>query len=54
MAPDVATMFDELRAIADLHAEPHADQVRLQAELEQARAELAKARRSWWKRLMNR
>jgi hypothetical protein len=34
-------MFDELQAMADLHA----DQARLQAELDQARAELARARR---------
>jgi hypothetical protein len=49
MAPDVATMFDELKALADCHAELHADQARLQAELEQARTELARARRPWWR-----
>jgi predicted secreted Zn-dependent protease len=43
MARDVATMFDELRAMADRHAELHADRARLQAELEQARSELARA-----------
>jgi hypothetical protein len=37
MAPDVATMFDEMKALADRHAELHADRARLQAELEQAR-----------------
>jgi hypothetical protein len=45
-------MFDELKAMADRHAELHADQARLQAELEQqARAELARARRPWWRRV---
>jgi hypothetical protein len=34
MARDVATMFDELKALADIHAALHADQSRLQAELE--------------------
>jgi hypothetical protein len=37
LARDVATMFDELRALADHHAELRADRPRLQAELEQAR-----------------
>jgi hypothetical protein len=37
MARDVATMFDELKALADKHAALHADQARLQAELDQAR-----------------
>jgi chromosome segregation ATPase len=50
MARDVATMFDELKALADRHAALHADQARLKAELEQARAELARARRPWWRR----
>jgi hypothetical protein len=49
MAPDVATMFDELRALADRHAELHADRARLQAELEQARQ---MAKRSWLRRLL--
>jgi hypothetical protein len=48
MARDVATMFDELKALADRRAELHADQARLQADLEQTRAELGKARRPWW------
>jgi hypothetical protein len=54
MARDVATMFDELKVLADRHAAPHADQARLQAELDQARAELARARRPWWRRLVGR
>jgi hypothetical protein len=54
MARDVATMFDELKALADCHAALHADQARLQVALEQARAELARARRPWWRRLMGR
>ena len=53
MARDVATMFDELKAMADRHADLHADRARLQAELEQARTELARARRPWWRRLMS-
>jgi hypothetical protein len=47
MARDVAIMFDELKALADKHAELYADRARLQEELDQARAELAKARRPW-------
>jgi chromosome segregation ATPase len=54
MARDVATMFDELKALADKHAALHADQARLQAELDQARAELARARRPWWRRWLDR
>jgi hypothetical protein len=54
MARDVSTMFDELKALADKHAELHADRARLQAELERERAELARARRSWWRRLVGR
>jgi hypothetical protein len=52
MARDVSTMFDELKALADRHAELHADRARLQAELDQARAELARARRPWFRRLL--
>jgi septal ring factor EnvC (AmiA/AmiB activator) len=52
MARDVAVMFDEMKALADRHAELHADRARLQAELDQARAELARARRSWWRRII--
>jgi hypothetical protein len=43
MAPDVATMFEDLPAMADVHA----DRARLQAELEQAR-------RRWWHRWFKR
>jgi predicted nucleic acid-binding Zn-ribbon protein len=39
MARDVATMFDELRALADRHAELHADRARLQAGLERLQDE---------------
>jgi hypothetical protein len=46
MARDVDTMFDELKALTDKQVEMHADRARL--ELEQARAELARARRPWW------
>ena len=53
MARDVATMFDELKALADRHAELHADRARLQAELERKRAELVRARRPWWQRLLS-
>jgi hypothetical protein len=51
-ARDVTMMFDELKALAERHAELHADQARLQTELDQARAELARARRPWWRRLI--
>jgi hypothetical protein len=40
MARDVVTMFDELRALADRHAELHADRARLQTELERERARI--------------
>jgi hypothetical protein len=39
--------LDELRAMADRHAEMHADRARLTAELKQAR-------RPWWCRLFGR
>jgi hypothetical protein len=52
MARDVATMFDELKAMADRHADLHAARARLQAELEQARAERARMRRPWLRRLL--
>jgi hypothetical protein len=48
----VATMFDELKVLADRHAELHADRARLQANLEQTHAELARAQRPWWRRLI--
>ena len=43
MARDVANMFEDLRAMADLHA----DRGRLRAELEQVR-------RRWWHRWLKR
>jgi hypothetical protein len=52
MARDVATRFDELKALADKHAAVHADQAWLQAELGQARAELTRARRPWRRRVL--
>jgi hypothetical protein len=45
MARDVSVMFDELKALADRHAELHADRAWLQAELDQAR-------QPWWRRLV--
>jgi hypothetical protein len=45
-------MFDELKVLADRHAELHADRARLQANLEQTHAELARAQRPWWRRLI--
>jgi hypothetical protein len=47
MVRDVATMFKDMRAVADKHAELHAARARLQAELEQAR-------RPWWYRRLRR
>ena len=47
MAPDVATMFEDLPAMADRYAELHADRAQLRAELEQAR-------RRWWHRWFKR
>jgi hypothetical protein len=44
MARDVATMFDELKDLADRHAELHADRAQLRAELA----------RPWWRRLIGR
>jgi hypothetical protein len=49
MARDVTMMIDDLKALADRHAELHADRARLQAEMDQACAELATARRPWWR-----
>jgi hypothetical protein len=45
MARDVTMMFDELKALADRHAELLTDRARLQTELE-------KARQPWWRRFM--
>ena len=52
MARDVATMFDELRALADRQAELQADRARLQADVDRLAAELEQARWPWWQRLM--
>jgi hypothetical protein len=49
MAPDVAIMFDELKAMADRHAELHTDRARLQADVDRLAAELEQARRPWWR-----
>jgi hypothetical protein len=54
MAGDVATMFDELKALADRQAELHADRARLQAGVERLTTELEQARRPWWRRLVGR
>jgi hypothetical protein len=45
MARDVANMFDDLRAVADRHAEMHVDRARLQADVDRLAAELEQARR---------
>ena len=52
MARDVATMFDELRALADRQAELQADRARLQADVDRLAAELEQALWPWWQRLM--
>ncbi len=44
MVRDVAIMFDELKALADRHAELHHDRARLQAESEQRTRELDRLR----------
>ena len=54
MARDVANMFDDLRAVADRHAEMHVDRARLQAAVDRLAAELEQARRPWWQRLVRR
>ena len=54
MARDVATMFDELKALADRHAELYADRARLAADVDRLAAELEQARRPWWWRLIGR
>jgi hypothetical protein len=54
MARDVANMFDELKALADKHAELHADRARLQADVDRLAAELERARRPWWRRVVGR
>jgi hypothetical protein len=50
MALDVSVMFDELKALADRHAELHGDRARLQADVVRLAAELEQARRPWWRR----
>jgi predicted secreted Zn-dependent protease len=50
MMRDVANMFDELRALADRHAELHADRARLQADVDQLdREHRAGLERPWWR-----
>jgi hypothetical protein len=44
MVRDVATMFEDLRAMADRYAELHADRVQLEAELEHARQDADRQR----------
>jgi hypothetical protein len=52
MARDMTTMFDEMRILADKHAELHVGQARLQTEREKERAELQWARRPRWRYLI--
>jgi hypothetical protein len=47
MARDVSVMFDELKALADRHAELHSDRARLQAEVERLTADLEQTRQPW-------
>jgi hypothetical protein len=47
-------MFDELKALADRHAELHADKARLQANVDRQTTDLEQARRPWWRRLIGR
>lgn len=54
MARDVSVMFDELKALADKHAELHTDRARLQADVDRLTAELERARRPLWWRLLGR
>jgi hypothetical protein len=49
MARDVAVMFDELKAMADRHAELYADRARLAADVDQLTTDLEQARRPWWR-----
>jgi septal ring factor EnvC (AmiA/AmiB activator) len=44
MVRDVATMFEDLRAMADRYAELHADRAQLEAELEPARQDADRQR----------
>jgi hypothetical protein len=54
MALDVATMFDELKALADKHAAFHTDRARLQVDVDRLTAELGRVRRPLWRRLLGR
>jgi chromosome segregation ATPase len=45
LARDVANMFDDLRAVADRHAEMHVDRAQLQTDVDRLAAELEQARR---------
>jgi TATA-binding protein-associated factor Taf7 len=54
MARDVAVMFDELKALADRHAEMHGDRAQLQAKVDRLTTDLEQARRPWWRRLIGR
>ena len=47
MARDVATMLDELKALAGKHIELHVDRARLQADVDRLATELEQARRPW-------
>jgi len=48
MTRAVAFIFDQVKAMADRHAELHADQARLQADVDRLATELEQARRPWW------
>ena len=50
----VAFIFDQVKAMADRHAELHADRARLQADVARLAAELEQARRPWRRRLVGR
>jgi hypothetical protein len=47
MTRAVAFIFDQVKAMADRHAELHADQARLQADVGRLATELEQARRPW-------
>jgi hypothetical protein len=51
MTRAVAFIFDQVKAMADRHAEMHSDRARLQADVERLATELEQARRPWWRRL---
>jgi len=54
MARDIATMFDEMKALADKHVDLHVERTRLQADVDRLATELEQARRPWWRRLVGR